>query len=312
MKIIISRMKNADFNIGEQAVLSSLITDLSTLENTDIGVLENPAKSVQQQSQRNSSSFSLQNLIRNLRSISKANVLLWGGGNMLQDQSSSLDVPYNLINVFWAQILGIPVILYGVEIGPIDTRIGAFFSKKAVDKIDLILVRNYRSGKVLKRIGAKTSCVHITADPAFRVSPDPEILGKIEHKYGIRDDRPLIGIAPRKAFYKVSGLLPATLRLKLNLMPRGFFEKFLLFKQKMAQVCDYMVDKFNAQILFLPMDVARNPRDDIVCQELREMMVKKKDAYLLEPGLTPSEISGLIKAMDMIISQRLHALIFVL
>jgi hypothetical protein len=39
-----------------------------------------------------------------LGSIFKANVLIWGGGHMLQDESSSLDVPYHLINVFFAQV----------------------------------------------------------------------------------------------------------------------------------------------------------------------------------------------------------------
>jgi len=57
------------------------------------------------------------------------------------------------------------------------------------------------------------------------------------------------------------------------------------------------------------MDVAENPRDDLTCRGIKDMMLKKEDAFLLEPGLNPSEVSGLIEAMDLVISQRLHALI---
>jgi len=308
-KILISRMKNADFNIGEQAVLSSILKDLSKLNGSKVEVLENTEKSLKQKYGIKASHSYLPISLKTLRSISKANVLVWGGGNMLQDQSSSLDIPYHLINVFLAQVLRIPVILYGVEIGPINTRIGTFFSKKALNRVDLILVRNKRSESALKRIGINNPNIYITADPAFLVSPDQQIFDRIKNRYGIRDDRPIVCIAPRKAFYKISGLIPATLRLKLNLMPRDFHAKFYLFKLKMAQICDYLVREFQAQILFLAMDVAKNPRDDLVCREILDMMVRKKDAYLLNPGLNPSEVSGIIKAMDLVISQRLHALI---
>ena len=71
---------------------------------------------------------------------------------MLQDQSSAMDIPYHLINVFFAQAMGIPVILYGVEIGPINTKVGRFFSNKALKKINLILVRNQRAEAVLKKL----------------------------------------------------------------------------------------------------------------------------------------------------------------
>lgn len=36
--ILVLRMKNADFNIGEQAVLSSILNDLSQLNNFQVEV----------------------------------------------------------------------------------------------------------------------------------------------------------------------------------------------------------------------------------------------------------------------------------
>ena len=140
-KILVSRMKNADFNLGEQAVLWSILKDLSELNSSTVEVLENKTKSLNQECGRKASHSYLPFSLRTLRSIMKAEVLIWGGGHMLQDQSSAIDIPYHLINVFFAQAMGIPVILYGVEIGPINTKVGRFFSNRALKKINLILVR---------------------------------------------------------------------------------------------------------------------------------------------------------------------------
>lgn len=147
---------------------------------------------------------------------------------------------------FFAQALRIPIILYGVETGPINTKMGSFFSTKALKRIDLMLVRNRRSEAVLKTIGGNNPNVRITADPAFLVSPEKRLVDRIQERYGIEHDRPLVGVATRKAFYKVIGLIPAALRQKLNLMPRGFHERFSLFKRRMFQICDCLVSKFDA------------------------------------------------------------------
>ena len=79
--------------------------------------------------------------------------------------------------------------------------------------------------------------------------------------------------------------MPVALRQKLNLMPRDFDKKFTLFKRKMASVGDYLVNTFDAQILFLPMDVAENQRDDLTCREIRDMMERKKRSAFVRTRL---------------------------
>jgi len=264
---------------------------------------------VRQRCERNGAPSRLSAILGHLRSISKADFLIWGGGNMLQDQSSALDVPYHLIDVFWARMLGIPVILFGVEIGPITTKLGSLFSMKGMKAVDLILIRNGRSERVLKKIGVRNPNIHVTADPAFLVAPDDRAFARVRDKYGIQDHRPIIGVAPRKAFYKTSGLVPATVRMKLKMMPHEFHSKFLSFKRRMAQICDHLANRFDAQILFMPMDVSGNARDDLVCKEIIDLMTRKEHAIFIEPGLTASEMTALIEHLDLVVSQRLHALI---
>ena len=70
----------------------------------------------------------------------------------------------------------------------------------------------------------------------------------------------------------------------MNLMPRDFDKKFTLLKRKIARVGDYLVNSFDAQIFFLPMDVGENPRDDLTCKAILDMMEKKQEAHSVRSG----------------------------
>jgi polysaccharide pyruvyl transferase CsaB len=308
-KIVIARMANADFNKGEEAILTSLLKSLSQMGDADITVLSHCPNRVTLVHNVRAVYTDLKNIFKIIRIISKSDLFIWGGGQMLQDHSSFLDVPYHLIRVFFAEMMGVPVTLYAVEIGPLDTKIGRFFARLALNKCDLIILRNKESKELLEKIGVLMPRIFVTADPSFLISPDESVFERIAMNYGIEDDRCIIGIAPRKVFYKVRGFLPATLRLKLNLMPSSFHLKYSKFKEKLAQIADYLIEKYNAKIIFIPMDVAKNPRDDLVCMEVVSLMKNKNNTIILKEELSPEEVAGIFKKMEFVIAQRLHALI---
>jgi len=84
--ILVSPIKNVDFNIGEQAVLSLILNDLLQLNNFQVEVLGNTTRSLKQRCGSKASHSYLPTSRRILQSIAKANVLVWAGGNMLRDQ----------------------------------------------------------------------------------------------------------------------------------------------------------------------------------------------------------------------------------
>ncbi len=308
-KIVIARMAHADLNKGEEVLLASILQSLALIGDFDITVISDFPEKVRAIHKVRAVRAGLKNIIEVMMTIRQADFFIWGGGHMLQDQSSSLDVPFHLWRVFFAKMVGVPVILYAVGIGPLQTRIGRFFARIGLGITDLIIVRDENSKFVIEKLGVNNRRVHIAADPAFLVNPDDAIVDKIKQKYMIKNGKPLVAIAPRKAFYKVSGFLPATIRIKFNLMPHIFYRKYPAFKKQIAVLCDYLISKFGVQIILLPMDVASNPRDDLVCKEIFELMSHKDSALVLTDELSASETAGLIKKMDLVISQRLHALI---
>ena len=78
----------------------------------------------------------------------------------------------------------------------------------------------------------------------------------------------------------------------------------------MAATADYLVKTLNAQIIFIPMDLAPNPRDDIVCQDIVQLMNRKDSAIILEGDFSEDDIISIYSLMDLVISLRFHALVF--
>ncbi len=77
--------------------------------------------------------------------------VLWGGGHLLQDDSSKLKC------VYWAAVLTalrklarVPIAGYGLGIGPVDSKWGQFFSRTALRQVDRMIARDERSARCVR------------------------------------------------------------------------------------------------------------------------------------------------------------------
>jgi polysaccharide pyruvyl transferase WcaK-like protein len=82
-------------------------------------------------------------------------------------------------------------------------------------------------------------------------------------------------------------------------------------------VCDYLIERFDATIVFIPMVIKERSRyyykdlvaDDELCERIINSMTNKGSAILLKEDYTPSELSGLLSKLQLIIAARLHTLL---
>ena len=70
------------------------------------------------------------------------------------------------------------VMLYSNGIGPLERKGNIKKTKKILDKVDLITLRDERSYKTLHEIGIENKNVKVTADPALDLDIADEKLGK--------------------------------------------------------------------------------------------------------------------------------------
>ena len=97
-------------------------------------------------------------------SLMEADVLISGGGSLLQDVTSLKSLIYYLGIIYLALILGKKVIIFSQGIGPINSKLGRFLTKTALKHCYKISVRDQKSMELLKKWGIHSELVK---DPVF-------------------------------------------------------------------------------------------------------------------------------------------------
>lgn len=178
-------------------------------------------------------------LITMRKAFEHADLLMIGAGPMLTD--ITLDVfrgylPYNALLCVLAKFFSVPVMLYGVEVVPFATEEGAKYAKFVCDNSDAICVREGRSKEILTSIGIPSNRIEVLPDPAMALSLTGDISrGKqLLRKYNVNTEQPLVGVVARHVYW---------------MWDENDTNNYV---KMMAKLCDWIIEKFDAHIVFFP------------------------------------------------------------
>jgi N-acetylglucosaminyldiphosphoundecaprenol N-acetyl-beta-D-mannosaminyltransferase len=269
-------------NLGDEAILKALIENIPrVLPFAEITV-------VSKQPAQTEATFGVKAADRSLAAIGAAikncDVFMLGGGGLLQDSTSlrSLLVYLYLINL--AKKRGKKVVLLAQGIGPIKSRMGQYFSRRILNKVDLITVRDNFSYSELSRLKLKNpEKIFITADVT------PVLFFPVAN-------------APTRGSPQTAAAQSLAQYLQVGIAARTPLNHGHSLAQTLATAADRLIEQHHAQISFLPMQ----PRDHAFINRIRKMM--KNPARTLE--LTLENACPQISELNLVIGVRLHALIF--
>lgn len=100
------------------------------------------------------------------KDLKEADILISGGGSLLQDVTSLKSLIYYLGVIFTALILQKKVEIFAQGIGPINSKIGQILTKFALKQAKTITVRDEKSQELLKSWGIESELVQ---DPVFNL-----------------------------------------------------------------------------------------------------------------------------------------------
>ena len=169
-------------NAGDDAVLGSLIAAMRRIDRTM------PVTVLARQPDKTSARFGV-DVIHPLRVrrwigvMRRAELVISGGGTLLQDVTSFRSLLYYLLVIRAGKSCGCAVQLYGCGIGPLQRRISRTITADVINKYaDIITARDSRSIGLLREIGVSKPAFILTADPAFAgVFP----AGQRERRFGV-------------------------------------------------------------------------------------------------------------------------------
>ena len=214
--------------------------------------------------------------------LRKADLLLSGGGSLLQDVTSRRSIFYYLSIIKLAQWLKVPTMLFAQGIGPVVRPTARKALCCVVNQVDLITVRDEKSRSELIELGVTKPPIHVTADPVLSLKPESGEYGEaLLEKIGYVKGKKLIGFAIRD-WPLVSEYL-----------------------DEIAQTADLLLADEEVQLVFLPMQW---PEDGQVARKVQEKM--SHHALFLEGEYRVREHLSVIAQLDLLVGVRLHGLIF--
>ena len=282
-KIVISGYYGFN-NAGDEALLTAILAALRAVElKADITVISgNPGNTIARHQVKSLYRFAA---VRLLQAIDNADLVISGGGSLLQDVTSKRSLAYYLSIIAAAKWKGKKVMLFAQGIGPIRSRFMRMLTRLVVNKADVITVRDRDSAEELARMGVPAAKVEVTADPVLMLNPESKIAGKtILAEAGLDPYKPMIGVSVRE--------WPDNQRCL----------------KQLAAALGKLSEKFNAQIAVLPLQVSKDLKDSQMLQSYLPKIRNK--VVLLQGEYSTEEFLSIIGSFRLLIGMRLHALIF--
>ncbi|MBQ4404519.1 MAG: polysaccharide pyruvyl transferase CsaB [Selenomonadaceae bacterium] len=281
MKIVISGYYGSK-NGGDEAMLAAMLEilreEVSDLQITVISL--NPEYT---RIRHKVDAVPLLDIWTIIKKIRAADLLISGGGSLLQNVTSGRSLYYYLAIIFFALACGRKVMLYAQGIGPIRGVLAHKAMNLILNRVNLITVRDKGSLEELSRLKINRPKIFCTADPVLAIKPVPLEFGEniLEH-HGIKKvDEKFIGVAIRHWI--------------------GWGK----FQSELAEALDKIIEATGAKIVFIPMKFPEDIRSAISTAELM-----KEHCLVFEEEFSTQEILSLVGCMDVLIGVRLHALIF--
>jgi len=273
-------------NIGDDAMLRSIIDNLK-LQKPDISILVLSKKPEETSQNYSVSTINRQDILAVYFAMKQTKLFIYGGGNIIQDSTSTRSLMFYLGMAWLAKKLKLKVMFYANGIGPINKLRNAEFSRKILNKADIITVRERLSFNELKKMGITKPKIVLTADAAFSVQLDNSTqLEEIFTSEGIPTDGNYAGFSVRKC-------------------PGFEKHQHVKYEQTIAEIADYIYMKYNLKPIFIPMEYHA---DIVTIQNIISKM--KTDGYIISHNRSVAETFSIIRKMDIMIAMRLHALIF--
>jgi polysaccharide pyruvyl transferase CsaB len=269
-------------NLGDEAILQSIVTQLRRDLPVEITVFSRDAEDTKRR-HGVERSVPVRKLSRAevTPEIERLDLLILGGGGILYDA----DARTYLREVSIAREKGVPVMLYAIGAGPLSHAAATAAVREELEHVEAITVRERSAQRVLEEAGVHRE-ITVTADPALLLRPEalPRGLLKREGLHG----RHLIGMSVREP-----GVAAPDLDENV-------------YHALIANAADFMVDRYDADVLFVPMERLDTPHSHAVIAK----MLRSQRAAVLKGEFTSGQVLSLMARFDFAVGMRLHFLIF--
>ena len=279
MKVLLSGYYGFD-NAGDDAVLYAIVHTLrEVIPDVDITVLSNqPEKTAEQFQVKAVNRWGKKDIFHSVR---ECDLLISGGGSLLQDVTSRNGILYYLGIIKLAQMMRKKVIVYAQGVGPINDSRNRSLTAKILNKVNAITVRDFDSRNLLMEIGVYKEIL-VSVDPVLGIPPK-----SIDEKKG-------------QNLLKSAGWDAEKKTVMVSVRNWKYSERFF---KAVAESCEECI-RSGKQVVLVPFHYP----EDVEAGDQVASLMKEKPVVLRE-NYGPEDTMAILKNADIILGMRLHSLI---
>ena len=219
-------------NLGDEAILEGIVRELRAAVPVEVTVFSrNPDDTLKRHGVERAVPVRDMSREQVRSEIARLDLFILGGGGILFDA----EVGIYLREVMLAHEAHVPVLVYAISAGPLERPESRAAVKEALDRAAVICVRERPSQHLLESIGVQQE-IHITADPALLLEPQPLPENALEREGIKRQGEWLVGVSVRE---------PGVAAPDLDADQ---------YHALLANAVDYLVERFDADLVFVPME----------------------------------------------------------
>ena len=272
-------------NLGDEAILAAMLNQLRQVPGLEVVVFsEDPADTCRRHGV--AEAIAIRDLGREeARSeVDKLDLLVLGGGGILFDGKAESF----LREVQIAHDVGVPVMIYAIGAGPLETPSARNLVRACLDRAAAVTVRDRAAKLLLEDLGISQP-VEVTADPALLLEPEP-LPAEFPYRESLDRQRRLVGLSVREPG-------PAAPQIEVQ-----------HYHALLSNAADFMVDRLDADVVFVPME--RNRRDLQHSHAVISQMHWPERATVIKGDYTSGQILALMSRFSFALGMRLHFLLF--
>lgn len=257
-------------NAGDELILSSLLNSLRKLDSAlEIVVLSSAPKLTA--AKYKVKSINRRNPCALLKELKKTDLLISGGGGLIQDITSFWNSIYYLGIIFLGEILKKKTFLYAQGVGPLRNRFLQRLTAFVFRRMDVLTVRDEYSKRFLEGLGVSHPSLEVTADPVFSLDSPNE-------------SSPDLSANLRRVAFVLRQVTPKRERI-------------------LAAAVEEISKNFYPEIFLIPFQV----KEDLPAAErMRQLTGNRVSIFSWR---NPEELLDFFSSLDLIVSMRLHGLV---
>lgn len=271
-------------NLGDEAILQGMLQQIRASIRAEITVFSRAAEDTRRRHDVDTA-VTTRRLSREelVPLIQPLDLLVVGGGGILFDSEARAFLREAVI----ARELGVPFMIYAIGAGPLMDRDVQRAVRECLDSAAIVTVRESAARQVLEEAGLRREII-VTADPALLLAPEPMPRDALPPE-AVEWSGPVVGMSVREP----GGAAP-------NMNEE-------VYHQLLANAADFMVDRYGAEVVFVPME--RGVLDMQHSHAVVSRMLRPQRASVLKGEYTPGQLMATIGRFSFVVGMRLHFLI---